>query len=123
MHEIAARPVQPVDHIDLLEALESFQRRHPRIKNLDAADRAILVALLRRHLSVGPWRMDAPDEEEAHRLAVGLMEAMSYVTDTIGGVDVQVEDIEIDFDLYTELIDDHNTEEDEEDGEEGTQDA
>src|SRR5437868_14055835 len=63
-HQIAARPMQPVDHFEIAVEIYPLQGRHPRFKNLKSTNRAVVTALTRRVLARGPGRPDASDEDK-----------------------------------------------------------
>ena len=60
-----ARQMQPVDHFEIAVEIDALQRRHPRLENLQPADRTVMTSLPRRILARGPGRADAADEDEA----------------------------------------------------------
>ena len=63
-HDVARRAMQPVDHFQMRVEIDAHERRHPRLKNLDPADRAIMAALPRRLLTQFPGGADPADEDE-----------------------------------------------------------
>src|SRR5262249_46297131 len=64
-HEIAARKVQPIKHLDPLVLIEVGERWNPRLKHLDAAKRPVRPSLSRRLHARRPRRVDAADKYEA----------------------------------------------------------
>ncbi|MNL57015.1 hypothetical protein D3C87_1805480 [compost metagenome] len=44
-HEIAARPIEPIEDLQALEPLDALQRLDPGCKNLDPADRPVMAPL------------------------------------------------------------------------------
>src|SRR5580698_2281508 len=56
--------MQPVDHLQMRVEIDALERRHPRLENLDPADRAIIAALPRRFLAQFPGGADAADEDQ-----------------------------------------------------------
>src|SRR5258706_14218553 len=56
--------MQPIDHFEVGIEIDPLQRRHPRLENLEPADRAIMTPLPRHLETRGPGRADAPDEHQ-----------------------------------------------------------
>ncbi|OIQ66762.1 hypothetical protein GALL_516650 [mine drainage metagenome] len=57
--------MQPVDHFEMFIEIDALQRRHPRLENLEPANRTAMAPLPRRILARGPGRTDTADEDEA----------------------------------------------------------
>ena len=63
-HQIAARLMQPVDHLEIGVEIDPLQRRHPGLENLQPADRAVVTPLPRRRQARGPGGADTADEDK-----------------------------------------------------------
>src|SRR5262249_5797094 len=63
-HEVAARPMQPVDHLKIGIEIDALDRGHIRLKDFKPAYWAVETALSRRCQSRGPGRTDASDENK-----------------------------------------------------------
>src|SRR6185295_6282775 len=68
-HEVAARLVQPVDHLEILVEIDALDGGHERLEDFQPADRAVLPPLPRRLQPRRPGRADAADE---HQLRIPL---------------------------------------------------
>src|SRR5262249_29187237 len=72
--EVAARLVQPVDRLRMLELLEPLQTRGPRLEQPHFAKGAIELALFRRVSTRLPRRMNDPDEDQPRVAAIGKLD-------------------------------------------------
>src|SRR6202020_1489655 len=63
--------MQPVDHLQMRVEIDALKRRHPRLKNFDPADRAIIATLPRRFLAQFPGGADAADEDQTGIAGLG----------------------------------------------------
>jgi len=73
-NEIAAGLVEPVQHFDPLEILDTVEGGDPGLADLDAADRAVFAPAMRTVPRRGPGCPDDADEHEARRARFGRLD-------------------------------------------------
>ena len=83
LDEIAARLVQPIKDFELFMALDTVERRHPRLENFDPADRSIRLAAARTLRARRPRRVDAADENEAAIAGAGKRDGNFVFADLV----------------------------------------
>src|SRR5262249_10348078 len=73
-HEIAARLVEPVDHLEVFVEVDALDGRYERLKYFQPADRAVLPPLPRRFEPRSPGRADAADKDQPRIIRLGQID-------------------------------------------------
>lgn len=74
-HQVPAGTIQPIENLQPLEGFHTLQRRDPRLKDLDPADRSIMTALARGFHAGGPGCGNAADEGETRIRGCGRLDS------------------------------------------------